>query len=140
MLKLTIIRYKKIRQIFKVFETPVEKATDEKGILEDFISTIPDSVFGPDRVRFILENADKLDDQEIETKLNEAGYLGEWELPVEADAATYLKADRTESYFRHTEVFEKSQHTVSFAQNVGTSGRPLWNCPGIGVVKTDMED
>jgi twitching motility protein PilT len=47
-----------------VFETPVEKVADEKGILEDFISTIPDSVFGPDRVRFILENADKLDDQD----------------------------------------------------------------------------
>ncbi|MFC2054367.1 heavy-metal-associated domain-containing protein [Chloroflexota bacterium] len=85
-------------------------------------------------------NPEKIDDQEIEAKLQEAGYLGEWELPVEADAATYLEVDRTKSYFRHTEIFEKSQHTVSFAQNVSYSGRPLWNCPGIGVVKTEMED
>jgi len=85
-------------------------------------------------------NPEKLDEQEIETKLLEAGYLGDWDLPVEADAATYLEVDRSESYFRHTEVFEKSQQTVSFAQNVIYSGRPLWNCPGIGVIKTEMED
>ena len=85
-------------------------------------------------------NPEKLDDQEIETKLQEAGYLGDWDLPVEADSATYLEADRTESYLRHTEVFENSQQTVSFAQNVSYSGRPLWNCPGIGVIKTEMED
>jgi copper chaperone CopZ len=85
-------------------------------------------------------NPEKLDKKEIETKLQEAGYLGDWELPVEADSATYLEADRTESYFRHTEVFEKSQQTVSFAQNVSFPGRPLWNCPGIGVIKTEMED
>ena len=82
-------------------------------------------------------NPEKLDDQVIETALQAAGYLGEWELPVEADSATYLEADRTKSYFRHTEVFEKSQQTVSFAQNVSYSGRALWNCPGIGVIKTE---
>ena len=85
-------------------------------------------------------NPEELDGQEIEAKLQEAGYLGEWELPVEAGVATYLEVDRTESYFRHTEIFEKNQQTVSFAQNVNYSGRPLWNCPGIGVVKTEMED
>jgi len=47
-----------------VFESPVATATDEKRILENFISTIPDSVFGPDRLRFILENANKLADKD----------------------------------------------------------------------------
>jgi len=45
-----------------VFETPVATATEEKRILENFVSTIPDSVFGPDRVRFIIENAVKLNE------------------------------------------------------------------------------
>ncbi len=35
-------------------------------------------------------NPEKLEDQEIETKLQETGYLGDWDLPVEADSATYL--------------------------------------------------
>jgi twitching motility protein PilT len=45
-----------------VFESPVATATDEKRILENFVSTVPDSVFGPDRVRFIIENANKLNE------------------------------------------------------------------------------
>ena len=76
----------------------------------------------------------------IEGMLTEMGYLGEWALPVEADASTYLEADRSESYFRHTEVFETSKQVVGFAQNVSYAGRPLWNCPGIGVIKSEMED
>ena len=47
-----------------MFESPVATATEEKRILENFISTIPDSVFGPDRLRFILENAIKLADKD----------------------------------------------------------------------------
>ena len=81
-----------------------------------------------------------MDSEKIEDKLSEIGYLGDWSLPVEADASTYLDADRTESYFRHTEVFETNRQVVGFAQNVSYTGRPLWNCPGIGVIKSEMED
>ena len=82
----------------------------------------------------------QIDEETIEKKLEEAGYLGEWALPVEADAATYLKSDRSESFFRHTEVFETTRQTVSFIQNVNFAGKPLWNCPGMGVIRTSMED
>ncbi len=82
----------------------------------------------------------KVDEQEITRKLEEAGYMEEWTLPVEADAATYLEQDRSRSFFRHTAVFETSGQVVSFAQNVSYSGRPLWNCPGMGVIKNMMED
>jgi hypothetical protein len=44
------------------------------------------------------------------------------------------------SYFRHTEVFETSRQVVSFAQKVSYSGKPLWNCPGFGVIKSNMEE
>lgn len=83
---------------------------------------------------------DKVKEKDISNKLEETGYLGEWILPVEADAATYLESDRSSSYFRHTDVFEKSREVVGFAQNVSYSGRPLWNCPGFGVIKSEMED
>ena len=77
---------------------------------------------------------------EITKNLEQSGYLGELEIPEEADAATYLESDRSESYFRHTAVFETNREVVSFGQNVSYSGRPLWNCPGIGVIKNEMED
>ena len=77
---------------------------------------------------------------EIAQNLEQAGYMGELEIPVEADAATYLESDRSESYFRHTAVFETNREVVSFGQKVSYSGRPLWNCPGIGVIKNEMED
>jgi copper chaperone CopZ len=81
-----------------------------------------------------------VNEEVIQEKLDGAGYLGELPSPVEADASTYLEADRSQSYFRHTEVFETSRQVVSFAQNVGYAGRPLWNCPGIGVINNKMED
>ena len=83
---------------------------------------------------------DKVEEAKISSTLEEAGYLGELELPVEADAATYLERDRSQSFFRHTEVFETSRQVVSFKQNVSYTGRPLWHCPGFGVIKSEMED
>ncbi|MBN1146851.1 MAG: heavy-metal-associated domain-containing protein [Anaerolineales bacterium] len=88
----------------------------------------------------VTYDPDKVEEKEITKKLDEAGYLGEWELPVEADAATYLERDRSRSYFRHTEVYEASRQVVSFSQTVNYSGRPLWHCPGFGVIKSKMEE
>ena len=38
-------------------------------------------------------------------------------------------------FVRHTAVFEQTQEGVSFTQEVSYAGRPLWPCPGMGVVK-----
>jgi twitching motility protein PilT len=43
---------------------------EEKKILEIFCKTIPESLFGPDRVLYILENADKLKENEKITLRN----------------------------------------------------------------------
>jgi len=68
--------------------------------------------------------------------LEEAGYLGE--IPMVAEASVAVEA---ESNFRHTATYETVKKTVSFAHNVPYSGRPLWNCPGMGVVrKLDEEE
>lgn len=81
----------------------------------------------------------KTNDLEISMKLDEAGYLGEWSVPMETGAAAYNEtSDRP--FFRHTAIFEQSKQVVGFSQNVAYTGRPLWTCPGFGVIKNKMED
>lgn len=75
----------------------------------------------------------QVNDLEIAMKLDEAGYLGEWTFPMEAEGAAYGKDGQP--FFRHTAIYEATRQVVSFAQKVNTSGRPLWNCPGMGVIK-----
>ena len=36
---------------------------------------------------------------------------------------------------RHTLVYEQTKQQISFTQNVGPQGRPLWPCPGMGVIR-----
>ena len=43
-----------------MFENPAAVTIDEKIILREFVNTIPTSIFGPDRVSYISDNADKL--------------------------------------------------------------------------------
>jgi twitching motility protein PilT len=43
-----------------MFENPALITIDEKIILREFVNTIPTSIFGPDRVSYIADNADKL--------------------------------------------------------------------------------
>jgi copper chaperone CopZ len=83
---------------------------------------------------------DKVQEKDIVSKLSEKGYLEELSTPQEEGVAPYLKAGNISSFFRHTDVFETNRRVVSFAQNVSYSGRPLWNCPGMGVIKEKMED
>ena len=44
------------------------------------------------------------------------------------------------TFFRRTEVYEQTKETIGFAQNVSYVGRPLWPCPGIGVINTVEEE
>ena len=76
----------------------------------------------------------------ISQVLDEAGYLGEWSMPHETGIAATDESERSLSFFRHTEVYETTRSVVSFAQRVNYSGKPLWNCPGFGVIKKGMED
>jgi len=77
---------------------------------------------------------DKISEADIQGKLEESGYLGELSFPVESGTAAYQQANGG-TYFRHTAVYENTRQVVSFAQTVQYTGRPLWPCPGIGVVK-----
>lgn len=92
------------------------------------------------RIVDVTYDDEKVSEEELSRKLGEAGYLGEWMLPQEINAPAHLQGDQAPSYFRHTQVFETSRQVVSFAQKVSYSGRPLWNCPGFGVIKSKMEE
>ena len=72
----------------------------------------------------------------IAARLEEAGYLGEVPMLAETGVAAYGK-ENGNSNFRHTAVYNTVKQTVSFAQQVQHQGRPLWPCPGLGVVKMD---
>ena len=50
--------------IFTLFETSVLTIDEEKRILQDFVSEIPESYMGPDRVEYIAKNVDNLADQD----------------------------------------------------------------------------
>ncbi len=73
----------------------------------------------------------------ITTKLDEAGYIGDLSVPTETSTSqTSVKGNGNQAFFRHTAVFEEARESVSFSQNVSYLGRPLWPCPGFGVIKS----
>jgi copper chaperone CopZ len=88
----------------------------------------------------VTYDSEKVQEEAIEHVLEQAGYLGALVLPQEGGIPTYLCTDKSESFFRHTDVYETSRKVVGFSQNVHYSGRPLWNCPGFGVIKGKMEE
>jgi copper chaperone CopZ len=91
------------------------------------------------RVVEVTYDPDKINDLELAVKLDESGYLGEWTVVAEKGLPVVSRAS-DEVFFRHTEVYEHSKQVVSFAQNVNYVGRPLWPCPGMGVVKPMEEE
>jgi copper chaperone CopZ len=82
----------------------------------------------------------QLSEPQISRILEDTGYLGQWTPPSEMGVAAHLQSDKALSYFRHTEIQDTSRQVLSFAQKVAYTGRPLWNCPGFGVIKNTMED
>jgi len=82
----------------------------------------------------------KTGDPELTAKLDEAGYLGEWTVPGEAGADTPAEPGNTKQFFRHTAVYETTNKTVAFAQQVSYEGRPLWHCPGMGTIRRAEEE
>jgi copper chaperone CopZ len=78
-------------------------------------------------------------EEDLAGKLQETGYLGELNITAEAGVpATSKNGDQT--FFRHTEVLENTKETIGFTQEVSYVGRPLWPCPGIGVIRPVEEE
>jgi copper chaperone CopZ len=86
----------------------------------------------------VTYDPEKVNDLEIQLKLDEAGLPGEWSILAEPGVA--VARTNGDGSFRHTAVYEQTRQVVSFAQNVGSMGRPLWPCPGMGVIKSMEEE
>ena len=85
-------------------------------------------------------DATQINADAIKGKLEEAGYFEELIIPVEAGMPAQGPTD-PDTFFRHTAAYAQTKKVVSFAQNVSYTGRPLWPCPGMGVVRrNDGED
>lgn len=74
----------------------------------------------------------------IETTLETAGYLQPLQIPVEAGVPAYGNT-RGDLFFRHTAAHEQTKRVVQFTQRVAYSGRPLWPCPGMGVISKEKD-
>lgn len=72
-----------------------------------------------------------VDAEQIRATLEKAGYLEPLPVPAESDSPAY-HSDDPNVYFRHSAAYAQAGQTVSFAQRVSYSGRPLWPCPGMG--------
>jgi copper chaperone CopZ len=70
--------------------------------------------------------------------LETAGYLESMQIPTETGVPAYGNT-RGDLFFRHTAAYEQTKHVVQFTQRVAFSGRPLWPCPGMGVISRDKE-
>jgi copper chaperone CopZ len=128
----------------KVFETPALYGDHHVSEVRRILMEIPgvEDVNASSAFQIIEVTYDpsKVNDLEIAVKLDEAGYLGEWSLPIEAGATAYHAEQGLKPYFRHTAAYEQTRHTVTFAQNVSYLGRPLWPCPGMGVLNKTNEE
>ena len=81
----------------------------------------------------------KVDEEAIKSTLDEAGYFHDLGLSVETGTPA-VELERGEAFFRHTAAYEQTREVVGFAQNVNYNGRPLWPCPGLGVIPTMSEE
>jgi copper chaperone CopZ len=91
------------------------------------------------QVADVTYDPDVVSESEIAEKLAEAGYLGEFVVVTESGKPA-VSSNGDETFFRHTEVYEQTKGTIGFSQEVGFVGRPLWPCPGMGVINTMEEE
>ena len=72
---------------------------------------------------------EKTSEDALRSSLDEAGYTGTLETPLESGQPAIGRDG--DAYFRHTAAFESVGTVISFGQEIVTSGRPLWPCPGM---------
>jgi copper chaperone CopZ len=82
----------------------------------------------------VAYDADKTSEDAIKKLLDENGYLGELQTPLESGKPAV--SSNGDAYFRHTAAYEVAGTELSFGQEISSSGRPLWPCPGMGPART----
>lgn len=66
--------------------------------------------------------------------LAQAGYSDEFVVPTETPVSPQSEEVMKPS-FRHSTAYRQIGSSISFAQNTSYLGRPLWPCPGMGVIR-----
>jgi len=127
------------------FDTPALYGDHHVKEARRILAAVPggQEIYASSAFRVIEVSFDEaqVSEADLSAKLVENGYMGEIAMPAEQGVAAHIAKEQSgEVFFRHTQVFEGAKHAVSFGQTVEYSGRPLWNCPGFGVVKNKMED
>ncbi|NOZ73554.1 MAG: heavy-metal-associated domain-containing protein [Chloroflexi bacterium] len=86
----------------------------------------------------VTYDPEKLSEDDIQAALGEYGYLDELPTPTETGVAV-TESDGQDTYFRYTAAYAQTKEMVGFEQRVTPSVRPLWSCPGMGVIKPTDE-
>ena len=81
----------------------------------------------------------KLTPEQLRNRLEEAGYLGELPVPIERESGAGGQNGHR-LYFRQAAADVPAGQAVRFAQEVPTTGRPLWPCPGLGAIPYPEEE
>jgi len=122
----------------KTFEAPAlygdHHVTEVRRILQGLTGVSEVYASSAFQVIEVTFDAEKISAEEITTQLENEGYLGE--LPLISETGIAVEKKEGDSAFRHTATYETIKDTVSFAQTVHSTGRPLWPCPGLGPVKS----
>ena len=84
------------------------------------------------RVIEVTFDPNKVKEADIVARLDSTGYLSE--LPVVAEVGKAVTDGGSKETLRHTAIYEATRSVVSFAQRVDYQGRPLWPCPGMGML------
>ena len=77
--------------------------------------------------------------EQIRARLGEAGYLDDMPVAVETSTATQQNGKK-KPFMRHTAAYEQAQQVMSFTQSVSYGGRPMWPCPGLGVIQVAKKE
>ncbi len=124
------------------YETPVVYGDHHVIEVRRILSELPGvkEVYASSAFHVIEVSFDskKINEKEIAKKLEAAGYLREWNIPVEVGAKPQGE-EGEKPFFRHTQTYETVKKVVSFGQSVGAQGRPLWPCPGMEPAKIPDE-
>lgn len=122
----------------KTFEAPAlygdHHVTEVRRILQGLTGVSEVYASSAFQVIEVTFDAEKISAEEISTQLENQGYLGE--LPLISETGIAVEKKEGDGIFRHTATYETIKDTVSFAQTIQATGRPLWPCPGLGPVKT----
>jgi copper chaperone CopZ len=121
----------------RIFEVPAMYGDHHVSEVRRILLEIPgvEDVYASSAFRIVEVSFDPniTSEQAVDTKMQEAGYMGEWLLNTESGKAVGSGIG-SGTFMRHTMVNEQVKQVVGFAQKVGYQGRPLWPCPGMGPI------